>query len=81
MTTPPRRNGAKQAANLSISGPLLAEARRLGLSLSQAAERGIDLAVTEAREAQWPEENREALESSNAFVARHGLPLARYRGL
>ena len=26
----------------------------------------------------WLAENREALESSNAYVATHGLPLARY---
>ena len=58
----------------------MAEARSLCVNLSQAAERGIALAVKEAREAQWLAENREALECSNAFVARHGLPLARYRG-
>ena len=28
---------------------------------------------------QWREENREAMESSNAWVKKHGLPLARYR--
>ena len=27
----------------------------------------------------WLEENRAALESSDAFVKAHGLPLARYR--
>lgn len=27
----------------------------------------------------WLAENRDALESSNDFVARNGLPLARYR--
>lgn len=27
----------------------------------------------------WLAENRQVLESSNAFVEAHGLPLARYR--
>ena len=27
----------------------------------------------------WLEENREALESSNEWVEKHGLPLAKYR--
>ena len=27
----------------------------------------------------WREENREAIESSNAWVKKHGLPLAEYR--
>ncbi|WP_254431117.1 type II toxin-antitoxin system CcdA family antitoxin [Magnetospirillum sp. LM-5] len=27
----------------------------------------------------WQEDNREALLSSNAYVARYGLPLARFR--
>lgn len=28
----------------------------------------------------WLAENADAISSSNAYVARHGLPLARYRG-
>lgn len=31
------------------------------------------------KEARWKEENRAALESSNEYVRRHGLPLAKYR--
>jgi post-segregation antitoxin (ccd killing protein) len=27
----------------------------------------------------WREESREAMESSNAWVEKHGLPLAKYR--
>jgi Post-segregation antitoxin CcdA len=27
----------------------------------------------------WPLENREAIESSNAYVAKHGQPLAKFR--
>ena len=31
------------------------------------------------KEQAWLEENREALESSNEWVEKHGLPLAKYR--
>ena len=31
------------------------------------------------RAEQWLEENREALDSWNAWVEKHGLPLAKYR--
>ncbi|KPF64145.1 hypothetical protein IP88_13815 [alpha proteobacterium AAP81b] len=32
-----------------------------------------------ARDEPWQSENRAVIESSNLFVARHGLPLAGYR--
>lgn len=33
----------------------------------------------DGRQERWLDENTDALESSNLFVERHGLPLARYR--
>ena len=36
--------------------------------------------VREARRRQWIEGNWEAIQSSNAWVAQNGLPLAKYRG-
>lgn len=33
----------------------------------------------QALRAQWREENRQALESSNAYVETYGLPLEQYR--
>ncbi len=44
---------------------LIEEARRLGVDLH-----GI---VAEARQQRWIEENRNALEDANAFLARYGL--------
>ena len=73
--TPIRR----KATNLSLEAELVAEARRLGISLSRAAEEGLRRAVAEAAKRRWQEENREALLSSNAYVEKHGLPLAKYR--
>ena len=70
----------RRATNVSISPELLDEARGLGINISRAAERGLAHAIAEQRAVVWLEENRAALESSNAFVEAHGLPLARYRG-
>jgi antitoxin CcdA len=64
---------------VSLRESLLDEAKELGVNISQACERGLEAQVREARAQQWLDENREALESSNAYVARRGLPLRRYR--
>jgi antitoxin CcdA len=35
--------------------------------------------IAEEHARSWLDENKAALASSNAFVERHGVPLARYR--
>lgn len=79
MSADLRSPHAKRAANLSIDASLLSEARRLDINISRAAEEGIAKAVAGAKAALWRTENRQALESSNAFVEANGLPLDRYR--
>lgn len=69
----------RKPANLSLDSRLLADAKSLGINVSRAAEAGIAQAVKEEKERRWKEENREAIESSNAYVEKHGLPLAKYR--
>lgn len=69
----------RRAANLSIDSELLDAAKELEVNVSRAAEAGIEGAVRKARGEKWLEENREALESSNKYVRKHGLPLAKYR--
>lgn len=71
--------GARRPANVSIRAQLLAEAKALDVNISRAAERGLEAAIAERRASLWLQENREALESSNAFVEQHGLPLAKHR--
>ncbi|MDP3031004.1 MAG: type II toxin-antitoxin system CcdA family antitoxin [Rhodocyclaceae bacterium] len=71
--------GTRRATNVSLSTQLLAEARALEVNISRAAEHGLAQAIAERRASLWLEENRAALESSNAFVEQHGLPLAKYR--
>jgi antitoxin CcdA len=70
---------ARKAANLSIDASLLSDAKALDINMSRAAETGIAEAVRKEMGRRWLEENREALESSNAWVEKHGLPLAEYR--
>lgn len=72
-------NAAKKATNVSLAEPLLTEAKELRINISQAAEAGLAKAVAEKRAELWVQENREAFESSNAYVEKHGLPLGKYR--
>ncbi len=79
MANPQTTAAPRRATNVSISTHLLAEARKLEVNISRAAEQGLTHAIAERRAALWLEENRAALESSNAFVEQNGLPLAPYR--
>lgn len=76
LQDPRRRSSPRRAANVTVRPEYVAEARELGINLSEAFERGLRQAIAEARAARWLEENREALDSSNAWVEANGLPLA-----
>jgi len=69
----------RKPANLSLDSHLLAEAKTLKVNLSRAAEEGIRAAVVHSKSELWQAENRDALESSNDFVERDGLPLGHLR--
>ena len=69
----------RRATNITLPVDLLVEARALGLNVSQACEQGLKAAIARSRGAQWLEENREALISSNDYVERNGLPLSEFR--
>lgn len=75
----PKSTAGRCATNVSLDRDYLAEARELGINISQACERGLVETLAEVRAARWLEENREALESSNAWFEKHGLPLEKYR--
>lgn len=74
-----RNSSPRKATNVTLPEPLLKEARELGVSLSQACERGLATSVAEARARQWLRDNREALDAWNEYVEQHGLPLAEFR--
>lgn len=75
----PVTRAARKPTNLSLDKALLAEAKALNINLSQAAEQGLRREVARAKAEKWKAENAAAIESSNAWVERRGLPLDKYR--
>ncbi|TIS50726.1 MAG: post-segregation antitoxin CcdA [Mesorhizobium sp.] len=69
----------RKSVNTSIDSRLIEEAKALGINMSRAAEQGIAKAISAEKTRRWQEENKKALESSNDYVKRNGLPLAKYR--
>ena len=66
---------APKAEGPALPQKLLDEALRLKVDIAGRSEDQVREAVREA----WIEENREAMEASNAWVEKHGLPLEKYR--
>lgn len=79
MNRPAKFRAAKRATNVSLSEDLVAEAKALGINVSQACQSGLAAEVKKAREAAWKEENRGAIESYNAYVREHGMPFDEFR--
>ena len=69
----------KRAVNLFVDADLLDEAKRMRINLSDLLERRLRTIVRAEREKRWVEENREAIESINQFIDRHGLLASRLR--
>ena len=76
---PDQKPGTKRAVNVSIDAGILAAARAQRINLSQALEDELRKRTQESREAKWQEENREAFESYNRFIAEHGIWSKKYR--
>ncbi|MDM7982285.1 MAG: type II toxin-antitoxin system CcdA family antitoxin [Rhizobium sp.] len=72
---------ARKTHDLTVNEALVAEAETLGLDITGAAEQGIARAIKAEKERRWKIENAEAIQASNDYVAKHGLPLAKYRML
>ncbi|MDZ3830608.1 MAG: type II toxin-antitoxin system CcdA family antitoxin [Sphingopyxis sp.] len=79
MNRPTRFEGPKKATNVSLNAELVEEAKRLEINVSEACQSGLASEVKKARWAKWKEENRAAIDASNDYVRKHGLPLAKYR--
>jgi antitoxin CcdA len=63
----------KKACNVCVREDLLVRARELGINLSQTLETALEQRLREAEAARWAEENREAIDSQNRWVAKHGM--------
>ena len=71
--------GRKRAVNVTVDENVLAEAKQLGLNLSQVLEDELKKRVTEERTRRWQEEHREAFDAHNRFIEKHGIWSAKYR--
>ena len=69
----------KRPTNVSLGAGLVAEAKHLGVNVSQACERGLRAEIAKARATAWQIENAAAIAASNDYVEEHGLPLASLR--
>jgi len=70
----------RRAENVPVDADLLDEARALNVDLSRAAEMGIARAVRAEQAARkFAEEYPDVVRSNNEYVAKHGLPLEKYR--
>ena len=67
------RTPKKRAVNLFVDTDLLDDARRMQINLSDTLERRLRALVKAERERRWLEESKQAIESINAFIDRHGL--------
>jgi antitoxin CcdA len=74
-----KQSSRRRATNVSLSRDFLAEARELGINISQACERGLRETIAEARGERWLQENRKALDSYNSHIEKNGLPLEELR--
>ena len=77
MQDSPRK--PKKAVNLTLDAELVTEAKEFGTNLSQVLDGAVREAHREKRRAKWREDNREATESMNAYVKKHGLWSKKYR--
>jgi antitoxin CcdA len=73
------RPARKRAVNLFVDTELLEEARRLRINISDTLERRLRTIVKAEQERRWLDENRQAIDSINAFIDRHGLVASRLR--
>lgn len=69
----------KKAANLTVRADLLEEARTYKINLSQTLETALAVELKKRREAEWLEQNREAIAAYGRLIEREGLLSDSYR--
>jgi antitoxin CcdA len=65
--------GRKRAVNVTVDENVLAEAKQLGLNLSQVLEDELRKRVKEEKTRRFQEEHRDAIEAHNRFTEKHGV--------
>ena len=69
----------KKAANLTVRADLLEDARAYKINLSQTLETALAVELKKRREAEWLEQNREAIAAYGRLIEREGLLSDSYR--
>ena len=69
----------RRATNVSLDTKLVAAAKDYGINVSRACEEGLAKQISAERNRRWQDENKDAIDGYNAWIAEHGLPLAKYR--
>lgn len=73
MDTSQQISQKRKPVNLTIREDIYAEAKKLKINASKAAEAGIYDAVKKAKEQAWLEENRNAIQAHNERIEREGV--------
>ena len=73
------KRARKRAANVSIDAEILSEAKAMGINLSQTLEDELRKRVKEEKIRRWSEDNKEAIDSYNRFIEKHGIWSEKYR--
>jgi antitoxin CcdA len=74
-----RKSAPKRAVNVSVDSEVLAEAKAMGINLSQTLESELRKQVRQAKIDRWSEENKGAIDSYNRFIEEHGIWSEEYR--
>jgi antitoxin CcdA len=77
----------RKIITLSLDADLVEEARNRNINAALVAERALAQKINEQRseteraelKRRFQEENAEAFAAANAYVEKHGIPLAKYR--
>jgi antitoxin CcdA len=75
----PLVNATKKATNITLSSDVLAEAKALGINISQSCDQFLRELVRNERERRWQQDNADFIAAYNQTVADEGLPLDTWR--
>ena len=78
-STPTQDKTLKKATNLTLNSEVLAEAKRLGINISNACDVFLESIVKQEKERRWQLENAEFIASYNKSIEDEGLPLDHWR--
>jgi antitoxin CcdA len=71
----PYGKAVRKATNVSLPVDLLDRAKKAGVNVSRASERGLLEEVQAVEAARWAQENDAVIKAYNAMIERDGLPL------